>query len=160
LLYLWGGDIFITEACHNPDHQESLSSLLWMPDWGPGQELGPAHMLQYLCSKPSKVVEPQKAIMPFAIPMVWREQTSHISDCYFCMVPHFWQGFSKKKKWTLYYLNIPSAMRPIPHGEALPIPEPPEIFTLESEKEEDDEISDMSEPSISKDRVHTQCGVC
>jgi hypothetical protein len=41
-----GGDVFITEACHNPDHQESLPSLLWMPDWGTGQELGPAHMLQ------------------------------------------------------------------------------------------------------------------
>jgi hypothetical protein len=65
LLFLWGGDVFITDACHKPDHQESLLSLLWMPDWGPGQELGAAHVLQYLCSKPSKVVEPQKAINAF-----------------------------------------------------------------------------------------------
>jgi hypothetical protein len=61
--------------------------------------------------------------MPFALPMVWREQTNHISDCYFCMVPPLRQGFSKKKKWTLFYPNLPSAMRPVPHGEGLPVPE-------------------------------------
>jgi galactose-1-phosphate uridylyltransferase len=90
--------------------------------------------------------------MPFAIAMVWSEQTNHISDCYFCMVPPLRQGFSKKKKkWTLCYPNLPSAMRPVPHGEGRPIPEPPEIITMESEKEEDDEICDISEPSTSKD---------
>jgi hypothetical protein len=73
--------------------------------------------------------------MPFAIPMVWREQTTHISDCYFCMVPPLRQGFSKKKKWTLSYPHIPSTMLPVPHGEGLPVPEPPEIVTLESENE-------------------------
>jgi hypothetical protein len=36
-----------------------------MSDWGPGQELGLAHMLQYMCSKPLKVVQPQKAINAF-----------------------------------------------------------------------------------------------
>jgi hypothetical protein len=40
-------------------------------------------------------------------------------------------------------------MRPVPHGEGLPVPEPPEIVTLESEKEED-EICDISEPSTRK----------
>jgi hypothetical protein len=42
-------------------------------------------------------------------------------------------------------------MRPVLHGEGLPVPEPPEIVTQESEKEEDDEICDISEPSTSKD---------
>jgi hypothetical protein len=42
-------------------------------------------------------------------------------------------------------------MWPVPHGEGLHVPEPPEIVTLESEKEEDDEICDISEPSVSKD---------
>jgi hypothetical protein len=67
------------------------------------------------------------------------------------MVPPLWQGFLKKKKWILRYPNIPSAMRLVPHGEGCPVPEPPEIVTLESEKEEDDEICDISEPSSSKD---------
>jgi hypothetical protein len=77
--------------------------------------------------------------MPFAIPMVWREQTNHIVDCYFCMVPHLRQDFSKKKKWTFCYPNLPFAMWPVPHGDGRPVPEPPEIVTIESEKEEDDE---------------------
>jgi hypothetical protein len=42
-------------------------------------------------------------------------------------------------------------MRSVPHGEGLSIPEPPEIVILESEKEEDDEICDISEPSTSND---------
>jgi hypothetical protein len=67
------------------------------------------------------------------------------------MVPPLRQGFSKKKKWTLRYPNILSAMRPLPYDEGLPVPEPPEIVTLESEKERDDEICDISEPSTSKD---------
>jgi hypothetical protein len=66
------------------------------------------------------------------------------------MVSPLRQGFSKKKKWTLCYPNIPSAMRPVPHGEGLPVPEPPEIVTMESEKLEDDEICDISEPSIKR----------
>jgi hypothetical protein len=44
----------------------------------------------------------------------------------------------------------------VPHGEGRPVPEPPEIVTLESEKEEDDEICDISEPSISKDHEFVQ----
>jgi hypothetical protein len=67
------------------------------------------------------------------------------------MVPPHRQGLSKKKKWTLCYRNLPSAMRPVPHGDGRPVPEPPEIATLESEKEEDDEICDTSEPLTSKD---------
>jgi hypothetical protein len=66
------------------------------------------------------------------------------------MVPPLRQGFSKKKKWTLRYPNIPSATWPLPYGEGLPVPEPPEIVTLNSEKEEDDEICGISEPSTSK----------
>jgi hypothetical protein len=46
-------------------------------------------------------------------------------------------------------------MRPVPQGEGLPILEPPQIVTLESEKEEDDKICDISEPSTSKDHEFT-----
>jgi hypothetical protein len=42
-------------------------------------------------------------------------------------------------------------MWPVPHGEGLPVPEPPVIVTLESEKEKNDEICYTSEPSTSKD---------
>ena len=72
--------------------------------------------------------------MPSVISIAWREQTDHISDCYFCVVPQLRQGFPKKKKWALCYLNIRSAMRPVRPGEGLPVPEPPDVVALESEK--------------------------
>jgi hypothetical protein len=37
-----------------------------------------------------------------------------------------------KKTWTVSYPNIPSAIRPVPHGERLPIPKPPEKFFLKT----------------------------
>jgi len=63
--------------------------------------------------------------MPFAVPMVWREPSNHATDCYFCMVPPVSGGITKKKKWTIVYPNIPSALRPVPHGEGISVPEPP-----------------------------------
>jgi len=35
---------------------------------------------------------------------------------------------SMKKKSTLVYPNIPSAIRPVPHGGGLPVPETPDNF--------------------------------
>lgn len=53
------------EMCHTPSHQESLTSLLWLSDLGPELKLGPSHMLQVLCSKPSKLAESLKAKKAF-----------------------------------------------------------------------------------------------
>ena len=71
--------------------------------------------------------------MNFAIPMVWREPQDHLSDCYFCITPI--KGVSSKSKHTVKYPNLPSAMRPVPHSEDLPIPHPPTHLTLEDESE-------------------------
>ena len=61
----------------------------------------------------------KKRSMPFAVPMMWWEPTNHVTDCYFCMVPPLQHGTSKKKKkkCTLSYPNIPSAILPVPHGD-------------------------------------------
>jgi len=60
--------------------------------------------------------------MPFAVPVVWREPSNHATDCYFCMVPPVSGGITKKKKWAIVYLNIPSALHPVPHGKEFPFP--------------------------------------
>lgn len=73
--------------------------------------------------------------MPFAIPMVWREPTNHHDDCYFCMTNV--TGFSSKNKNKIVYPNIPSAMRPVPHGEDLPVPLAPASWQEISSSEED-----------------------
>jgi hypothetical protein len=34
------------------------------------------------------------------------------------------------------YPNIPSAVRPVPHGEGISVPEPPKEFTIDSDDED------------------------
>ena len=54
--------------------------------------------------------------------MTWREPTNHTDDCYFCMTKVL--GFSKKSKHKIVYPSLPSAIRPVPHSEDLPVPVP------------------------------------
>ena len=58
----------------------------------------------------------------FGVPMVWRELTDHVTNCYFCMVKT--RGFSGKNKHLIQYPSLPSAIRPVPHSTAVPIPLP------------------------------------
>ena len=61
--------------------------------------------------------------MPFGIPMVWREQSDHVTDCYFCMTNI--KGFSRKNKSKISYPVCRSAIKPIPHDPDLLVPQPP-----------------------------------
>jgi len=77
-------------------------------------------------------------VMPFAVPMVWSEPSNHSHDHYFCLTPPVASCMNRKKKQRTDYPNIPSARRPVPHGEDLPMPEPPKEYNLNSEMEEED----------------------
>ena len=72
--------------------------------------------------------------MNFAVPMIWREPKDHVTDCYFCLTDI--SGIGSKSKHTVTYPNLPSAMRPVPHSEELPVPQPPENIHLTDEEEE------------------------
>ena len=54
--------------------------------------------------------------------MVWREGKDPIMDYYFCMINL--KGINHKYKHHIQYPDVPSAIRPIPHGPDLPVPEP------------------------------------
>ena len=54
----------------------------------------------------------KNAKLKFGVPMVWREPKNHVDNCYLCLVNV--KEFNKKNKQHLQYLNIHSAMRPIP----------------------------------------------
>lgn len=69
--------------------------------------------------------------MPFAVPMIWREPTDHVTDCYFCLTNV--AGFSSKNKYAIVYPNLQSAIRPVKHDDSLPVPKPPENWTLDEE---------------------------
>jgi len=82
--------------------------------------------------------------------MVWREPSNHATDCYFCTVPPVSGGITKKKKWIIAYPNILCALRPVPHGEGISVPEPPKEFAIDSDDEEESEsASGYLEPSAS-----------
>jgi hypothetical protein len=88
--------------------------------------------------------------MPFAVPMIWREPSNHINDCYFCMVPPVSKGLTKKKKKTINYPSIPSAIRPVPHHDGLPVPRPHAVIPPASDDEHNEDVSDGSnEPTAS-----------
>lgn len=72
--------------------------------------------------------------MPFAVPMVWREQRDHVTDCYFCLTNV--SGFSSKNKKAIEYPNLSSAMRPVQHDESLPVPKAPDTFSLDEADED------------------------
>ena len=61
--------------------------------------------------------------MPFAVLMVWREQSDHVTDCYFCMTAI--RGFSRKNKSKTSYPVCKLAIKPVPHSPDLPVPQPP-----------------------------------
>jgi hypothetical protein len=45
---------------------------------------------------------------------------------------------NRKKKQRIDYPNIRSVIKPVPHGEDLPMPKPPKEYNLNSEMEEKD----------------------
>lgn len=86
--------------------------------------------------------------MPFAVSIIWREPTDHVTDCYFCMIPPIAKGLLNKKIWTVQYLNIPSALHPVLHNKDIPVPELQESYEIESVYGEDNEVSEPG-PSTS-----------
>jgi len=78
--------------------------------------------------------------MAFAAPMIWREQTNHSTDCYFCMANIC--GISYKNRSYIKYPDVPSVSKPIPHDPVVcPIPPAPASFTIDEEKQEESYIS-------------------
>jgi hypothetical protein len=87
----------------------------------------------------------KKKVLRFGIPMVWRQPINHVDDFYFCMCTL--KGFNTKSEKAITYSNLPSAIRPVPHGPDLPVPNPPkQLHTLEAESSATpNELSQASE---------------
>ena len=58
--------------------------------------------------------------------------------------------FNRKKKSSIEYPNIPSAIRPLPCSDELPIPKPCEVGLLSSDDAESGEEYGISEPCTSR----------
>jgi hypothetical protein len=56
------------------------------------------------------------------------------------------KGTIKKNRKEIFYPNLPSAIRPVPHGRGIPVPVPPEILEytpVDSDKEDTDSDQDF-----------------
>ena len=83
--------------------------------------------------------------MPFTVPMVWREGKDNVTDCYFWITNL--QAINRKNKHCVQYPDVPSAIRPVPHGPDLPVreldvamessPEPESDNTADREEDEE-----------------------
>lgn len=90
----------------------------------------------------------KKKSFRFGIPMMWREQQNHSTDCYFCSVDV--TGFNTRNKKTISYPNLHSAIRPVFHSSEIPVPSPPtnvEDINIDSEEENPRSISSQEESS-------------
>jgi len=85
-------------------------------------------------------IEGSRPSMPFAVPMIWREQIDHTTDCYFCLTKT--TGFTSRSKNRIIYPDLPSAIRPVAHSDELPVPTTPGVEALEAE--ESDSIGQSS----------------
>ena len=84
--------------------------------------------------------------LPFAIPMIWREQRDHGSDCYFCAFSV--KGVSDRNRKRLPYPSLQSAIRPILHSPELPVPAPPTSPPNSSPENSDDQNCDDGDTSF------------
>jgi hypothetical protein len=85
--------------------------------------------------------------MPFAVPVVWREQMDHLTDCCFRLTTI--DGRNSKAKHNTVYPNIPSALRPVEHDDSLPIHKPHQQLILHSQEPTSTSQKDEPGPSYS-----------
>lgn len=98
--------------------------------------------------------------MPFGIPMVWREQTNHFDDCYFCVCKV--SGFNMKNKKHIVYPCLPSAITPVPHGPDIPVPKPPKqlpesVSSSSSSVEDGDDDTFLPDVEDKTPHLYNQC---
>ena len=61
-----------------------------------------------------------KRSLNFGIPMVWREPTNHVTDCYFCAVDV--TNINRKNRGSLKYPDLHSARLPVADCDEIPLP--------------------------------------
>ena len=81
--------------------------------------------------------------MGFGTPMVWREPTNHVDECYFCSINV--TGVNKKKPKSLSYKSFPSAIRPVAHRPDIPISEFKKLPDLSIDEHSDEQQHDCKE---------------
>ena len=78
------------------------------------------HMVSKACTETLRGRTNGKGSLNFRIPMLWRELTNHVTNCYFCSVDV--TGINRKNRGSLKYTFLQSARRPVAHCDDLQVP--------------------------------------
>ena len=78
------------------------------------------HMVFKACTETLRGWTNGKRSLNFGIPVVWREPTNHVPDCYFCAVDV--TGINRKNRGSLKYPDLQSARRSEAHCDEIPVP--------------------------------------
>ena len=114
-----------------------------------------SHMVCKVCTETLRGWTNSKRNLNFGIPMVWRELTNHVTDCYFCTVDV--TGINRKNQGSLKYPDLQSA---VAHCDEIPEPifgELPDISDKDASSvkgHEDEEVvleDDAPHPFYQKD---------
>jgi hypothetical protein len=97
------------------------------------------------------VVKRKEKSMLLGVPTVWREPTNHFNDCCFCLTNT--EGFSKKQKHKIQYPTMPSALKPVPHGEGLTVPNQPLNWDGINISDDDEQLTEI--PPGTSDAVYS-----
>ena len=82
--------------------------------------------------------------MVFSVPLIWREQRDHITDCYAYLTKI--TGYNQRNRKKILYSNQPSAVRLVSHSADLPVPITP-MRLLELQGESSDNSKSLSRDS-------------
>ena len=78
------------------------------------------HMVCKACTETLRGWTNGKRSLNFGIPMVWREPTNHVADCYFCALDV--TGINRKNWGSLKYPDLQLAHRPVTHCDEISVP--------------------------------------
>ncbi len=88
----------------------------------------------------------KKNHMAFGVLVIWRESSSHTTDCYFCLANV--TGLSYKTRVSVKYPDVLSDSKPVPHDPvSCPLPIAPTEYTIEEETKEESFLSSSSNVS-------------
>ncbi|GAB0091317.1 hypothetical protein DMENIID0001_061420 [Sergentomyia squamirostris] len=92
----------------------------------------------------------KKRNLKFTVPRIWREPTSHETDCYFCLA----KPVRGKKPGSMMvknlYLNLPSSSAPVPRSSSQAAPKHPAGAPETSSASSSDDENDDPESSEDK----------
>ena len=77
------------------------------------------HMMCKACTETLHGWTNKKRNLNFGIPMIWRELTNLVIDCYFCAVDV--TGINRKNWGSLKYPDLQSARCPVAHCDEIPV---------------------------------------